>query len=169
MKKDRTTMEYKNSTSVWTLDNVRRKRISRIKKGLIGNELGRSIYHFIEENPGTHYSELKRRLGISKGTLSRQLTRLEEAERIKHQSDGHFKFFYTVNETTCSQPLTPKQKKIIDLINENPGSTYQEMAMKLGRTPEGILYHVKTLRRMDLVGSRKVNYSLQWFPSNGND
>lgn len=118
---------------------------------------------YIIHNPGKHYREIRRRLGISGGTLSRTLEELEMTDQIKCSHNGYFKFFYPAGIEDKGKPLTPMQERVVELIDNRLGSTYQDLAVKLQKTPEAILYHMKNLGTMGVVTSRMENDALRWF------
>ena len=152
---------YGNTSRISNRDSARNSHY-RVKGNSFG-EKEEAILNYIIENPGKHYREIWRQLGLSKGTLSRRLEQLEEACLIKHEKEGSFKFFFPVQSEIDSPLLTPMQKWIIGIITKKPGSTYRDLARKTGRTPKDIYYHMKNLRRLGRVTSEKEKETLHWF------
>ena len=105
------------------------------------------ILKFITENPGVHFREIMRRLGISSGHgFDNSLERLERNKEIVSRYDGIWKRFYpaTMKEIPKS-PLSPSAKKVCVVIDKNPGWNLTELAENFGVTREAIRYHTKNL------------------------
>jgi len=133
---------------------------TRIKKdeGLENFERGR-IFGFIENNPGTHYTEIMKNLGIGNGTLSHHLYMLEKMNMIKSRQEGiRYRAFYM---TSMQYPekeafrFTKLQTEIMNLIKENNGITEKEIELKLGEKQQTISYNVKMLQRKDIIRLEK--------------
>lgn len=131
--------------------------------------LPKRILVHINKNPGIHYRAIWRNLEISKDTLSRNLKKLEEQNKIKIRREGYFKFFYPIGIKRIPFSLTPMQKKIFNIVEKDAGSTYNKIGKVLNRTPENILYHMKNLIKIGLVHSKKVDNQLHWFPTETDD
>ena len=111
------------------------------------------IIRFITENPGIHFSEIKRHLGISSSSsLSRTIKKLERNKTIVTRTDGYRKRFYpaTVKEIP-KFPLSPPAKKVLDAIDEKPGSTLADLGKKLGFTRQNIRYHTQNLEERGYI------------------
>ena len=136
---------------------------SRIKrKKILDNETRHSIYTYINQFPGSHYTKIKKQLNISDNTLAHHINKLEEAELIKIRSRGNFKFYYPTWMKE-GKLLTPMQKKIIDIIQRRPGTTSKYLAAKLGKEPRTIRYHISNIADMGLVRAEIVDNSSHWF------
>lgn len=60
----------------------------------------------------------------------------------------------TTQETTpktTQENLTDTQMKILELMKENPFITRNELAEKIGITPDGIKYHLDLLRKKEII------------------
>ncbi len=140
---------------------------SRIKrKKILDNETRHSIYTYINQFPGSHYSKIKKQLNISDNTLAHHINKLEEAELIKIRSRGNFKFYYPTWMKE-GKLLTPMQKKIIDIIQRRPGTTSKYLAAALGKEPRTIRYHISNIADMGLVRAEIVDNSSHWFAVQG--
>jgi len=127
------------------------------------------ILIYIRKNPGLHYREIWRNLGIPKDTLSRNLRELEKQNKIKIRRKGYFKFFYPKGTRSIPFTLTPMQKNIFKIVEKGAGPTYNKIGTELDRTPENIHYHMKNLAKIGLVHSKKIDNQLHWFPSDTDD
>jgi len=133
---------------------------TRIKKdeGLENFERGR-IYGFIENNPGTHYTEIMKKLGIGNGTLSHHLHMLEKMNMIKSRHEGvRYRAFYIISEQYPEEGtfrFTRLQSDIINLIKEKNGISEQEIISILGEKQQTINYNIKMLQRKDIIRLEK--------------
>ena len=129
---------------------------TRIKKdvGLENFERGR-IYGFIENNPGTYYTELMKNLGIGNGTLSHHLYMLEKMNMIKSRQEGiiHRAFFITSMQYPDGEQFrfTTLQSDIMKLIKENNGISEKEIVSKLGEKQQTVNYNIKMLQRKNII------------------
>ena len=69
----------------------------------------------------------------------------------------------TTNETTnkTTNKLSPEAQKVYDAIKNDSHITAEKLAELLGLTPDGIRYHIKNLRKADLIkheGGKKGGY-----------
>jgi predicted transcriptional regulator len=129
---------------------------TRIKKdvSLENFERGR-IYGYIENNPGTYYTEIMKNLGIGNGTLSHHLYILEKMNMIKSRQEGfrHRAFYMTNMEYPDRDKFrfTNLQSEIMKLVKENNGISEQEIVSKLGEKQQTINYNLKKLQRKNII------------------
>ena len=116
------------------------------------------VRRHIERHPGVYFKELSRELHISTGTLSRILAKLEKEEKVISTFDGHIKRFYPEGMAIeeVPMPLSPAQKRVVEVIARNPGTTHKEVALDLDLGWRMIYYHVKNLVEMEVVRTKKI-------------
>ena len=71
----------------------------------------------------------------------------------------------TTQETTpktTQENLTDTQMKILELMKENPFITRNELAEKIGITPDGIKYHLDLLRKQGIIKREGSNKKGCW-------
>ncbi|MDP7265159.1 MAG: winged helix-turn-helix transcriptional regulator [Candidatus Thermoplasmatota archaeon] len=124
----------------------------------IAKQVRQKILYFIKRNPGTHFSEILRRLGLSSGRLTYHIMKLEEAGKIFAQYEKYWKRFYPISmkDEMIPKSLTPKEEKIFKLIKRRPGSTYMDLVKQWGTTRQSIYYHFKKLTKMGLIRTESV-------------
>ena len=110
-----------------------------------------NIFNYIIENPGKHFSDIMRALGMTKRGLGYHMERLVEEGLIMVVPHGIFKFYYPPG-ADIPQHLTPMQQEILDLIQRDP-CTVGEIADVLEKTKKAIDYHVGNLAGMGLIGN----------------
>ena len=112
----------------------------------IAKQVRKTILDFIKRNPGTHYSEIMRRLNLSSGRLAYHLAKLEEAGKIFAEYDGYWKRFYqkSMKGEKIPRSLTPMEEKIFKIVKRHPGLTYVDLVKRCGKTRQLIYYHFNT-------------------------
>ena len=118
----------------------------------------KKILNFIKKNPGTHFSEILRRLNLSSGRLTYHIIMLEEAGKIVAEYDGYWKRFYSISmkDEKIPRSLIPTEMKLIKLVKRRPGSTYVDLVKRWGKTRQSIYFHFKKLIKMGLIRTESV-------------
>ena len=119
------------------------------------NEKMMKIFHYIERNPGAHYSKIKRTIGLSSGGLSYYIRKLENSGKVISNINGCMKCFYLDEIEINPNSLTVKQREVMDVIVEKPYISVKEIAHVLGKTTQAIEYHLKNLIVLKAVESIK--------------
>lgn len=124
------------------------------------------LYQYIRNNPGPSFSDLRRALDISNGTLVHHLRILEMQEFVKGVRDGfRTRFYLRGPRITMTAYLTRTQQAILEAIQNHPGLTQKELAGLLGLPRESVFYHT---RKLEGVGKLRVAKEGKWrryFPS----
>lgn len=133
---------------------------SRIQKEDVLDQFVRGqIYGFIKTNPGVHYNQILRKVGVKNGTLSYHLGVLEKTELIQSRREGlKYRVFYPTGMNFPKSErfrLTDFQIQIIDSLKKHPGLTQKELARLLGQKPQTINYNIKVLDQAGLVSVEK--------------
>jgi DNA-binding MarR family transcriptional regulator len=142
---------------------------SRIQKEDVLDQFVRGqIYGFIKTNPGAHYNQILRQVGVKNGTLSYHLGILEKTELIQSRREGlKYRAFYPTGMNFPKAErfrLTDLQIQIIGSIRDNPGLTQKEIARLLGRKPQTINYNIKVLDQANLISVIKAGRKTTCFP-----
>jgi predicted transcriptional regulator len=129
---------------------------SRIQKEDVLDQFVRGqIYGFIKTNPGVHYNQILRKVGVKNGTLSYHLGVLEKTELIQSRREGlKYRVFYPTGMNFPKSErfrLTALQIRIIDSLKRQPGITQKELARLLDQKPQTINYNMKVLDQANLV------------------
>jgi DNA-binding transcriptional ArsR family regulator len=113
------------------------------------------VYEYIRNNPGSHYSLIKRELGLNNGGLTYHLRTLEREELIRARRVGIYKLFYTTKTQipeTIGLGLNELQKTIVESIRTNPGITQTEIGAKIpDKSQRTISHHIKTMERKGIL------------------
>lgn len=118
------------------------------------------LYQFIRNNPGPSFSDLRRELSLSNGTLVHHLRILEMQEFIKPVRDGfRTRFYLRGPRIVPTTYLTRTQTAILEAIHSNPGVTQKDLAAMLGLPRESVFYHA---RKLEGVGKLRVSKEGKW-------
>ncbi len=117
------------------------------------------VYEYIRNNPGVHYSQIKRELDLNNGNLTYHLHTLEREALIKSRSAGRFKVFF-ITGVKIPKDMEPQissvRKQIIDLVQAQPGITQKELSLRLNdKAQRTIGYHVKNMAREGVLRLEK--------------
>jgi DNA-binding MarR family transcriptional regulator len=118
------------------------------------------LYRFIKTTPGPSFSDLRRELGLSNGTLVHHLRILEAQEYVKPVRDGFRTRFYVRGpKIVPTSYLTRTQIQLLDAIGANPGLTQKELSLVLGLPRESVSYHTKQLAQ---TGKLEIKQDGKW-------
>jgi DNA-binding MarR family transcriptional regulator len=127
------------------------------KDKVLDHYLRKQIYKYIQSNPGTHYSEIMKTVGIKNGVLVHHLKTLEREELIKSSNDGlYYKRFYPMGTKLPIKEidgLSWFQIGIYNLIRTNPGISPKKVSEELGKSKQVINYHLHLMKDAGLVRS----------------
>ncbi len=118
---------------------------------------------------GTAFTDTKRNLGLSNGTLQFHLARLEQEGIIRSRNRGTQKVFYPVGVPVPEDggDLHEVQLRIVKAVRQLPGIGVQDLAAALGITRQHALWHLRTLAGRDLVRFERHAFSLRCYPPAG--
>ncbi|UCE37341.1 MAG: winged helix-turn-helix transcriptional regulator [Thermoplasmata archaeon] len=141
---------------------------TRIKKDKVLDHFHRGrLFNYIELHPGVTFTELKKKFSFKNGNLVYHLNFLEKTEFIKSFKEGRHRRFYLKGDFSRTEDFSiyvnDIQKKIISVIEQNPGVTQSRIAAILGTSRQKISYNINTLDYAGLIhsvreGSRKIRY-----------
>jgi DNA-binding MarR family transcriptional regulator len=142
---------------------------SRIQKEDVLDQFVRGqIYGFIKTNPGVHYNQILRKVGVKNGTLSYHLGVLEKTELIQSRREGlKYRAFYPTGMNFPKAErfrLTDLQIQIIGTIRSQPGMTQKEIARSLDQKPQTINYNIKVLDQAGLISVLKAGRKTRCYP-----
>ena len=144
------------------------------KKDILEHFVRGRIYGYIEANPGEHYSEILRKLGMKNGALAYHLSILEKEGFVNSYRDGMYKRYYpkgmkltkkTLNKNfkvdlikeKGTEPendgirLSNTQEKIIEAIQNNQGISQKEIAKIVDTSKQNVNYHIKLMLNANMI------------------
>ena len=129
---------------------------------MLNHKTRNKIFNYVNKHPGEHSSKIKKQLRLRESTLRYHIKQLLHTNKIKVETDGKYKYYYPMD---YQNPiiLTPSQKRIISLLLENPGVTSQEIAEKIGKERQTIIYHMNKLVEKEMIKNEKINKKVHWY------
>jgi len=127
------------------------------KKNIFDLEKRKTIYEFIEKNPGLNIREISRRLKIPPTSLIYHIRFLDKIDLLKEKDHGNCKRVYTYDKTST------KEKQILGLLrNENAckillysywmlSVSQIELSRELKIPPPTVSYYLTKMVDMDLL------------------
>jgi DNA-binding MarR family transcriptional regulator len=141
---------------------------TRIKKGeTLDHDIRYRIMGYLTDNPGEHYSALKKALNLENGGMVYHLLVLERDGFIKSQRDGILKRFYPATvRAPETRNRTPEEleQEMLQAIAERPGTTQRELVDRLVVSDKVVGNHLRTLVRESRITSQKNGKTRVYFP-----
>ena len=112
---------------------------------------------FIQDNPGCHLRQVKRKMGISMGTVQYQLDKLEKMGRITSSRRGLYKYYFPAglfreNEKDILEVLTHETaRKILMFIIEQNSPTQTDIVNSIRISARSISWHVGRLIALKMI------------------
>ncbi len=137
---------------------------------VLDNENRINIMNSILKEPGIHFNELLRRVGVSVGTLAWHLDILEKNKLIQKRRVGQYLLYFSYSEKNPLAKLDSKLSKskttlnVLNLITKNPGIYQSQIAKQLGLHHKTVKYHLKKLLKVDAIFSEKEGRRSSFFP-----
>ncbi|MEM4728841.1 MAG: winged helix-turn-helix transcriptional regulator [Thermoplasmata archaeon] len=143
---------------------------SKIKKEEVLDQFVRGqVFGYIQANPGDHYSSIRRTLRLKNGTLAYHLRTLEREGFIFSRMDRIYRRFYPTGVDPARVRLRlgvrETQKKILELIQQRPGITPNELANALETSHQVVSYHIRLLARRGSVKIEQRGRNTLCYPS----
>lgn len=124
---------------------------------LLDHPTRRRIHDLVADEPGIHFSELRRRTDTSPGNLDHHLHRMVEEGLLEHHESAGYRCFFLPGAIpdeiaeTLDRVRSPTARRVLAHLASNRATTGAELAEALGRAPSTIAYHVDRLSDAGLV------------------
>lgn len=125
------------------------------------------IFGYIRVHPGDTYTDIKRNLGLTNGTLTYHLDVLEKQGYVRAVVRGARKMIFPVGVQPPEDGggLAEIQRRLLGALVEAPGIAIADLAASLGISRQLALYHTRLLAGRGLVrlerrGLRLIGYPL---------
>jgi len=117
----------------------------------------KDIFEYVEANPGVHFSQLKRDLGVETGLLQYHLRELERYDVLESEEyQGRRRVFVAHELDTEERQILATlryetTRRILLFLLEHGPSRNGELAREIGVTPATISWHLSNLLDADVV------------------
>ncbi|MCI0496782.1 MAG: winged helix-turn-helix transcriptional regulator [Thermoplasmata archaeon] len=142
-------------------------------KKVLDNYVRGKIHGYIIANPGGHYSEIMRKLGLTNGLFAYHVKVLERESLVKSVIDGRLRRFYPIGMRVESErELDTVQVRLLNIISENPGITQKELSLALGLRKQMVNLNVRAMYHaglVDIVKSGRETHLYLISPEEGGD
>lgn len=110
----------------------------------------------IQADPGVHFQELARRLGLGHGALDHHLRKLMDADLVVlRRAPGYTCYFpkATDRRVMDAAPVLRSggSRMVLGAVADKPGVSSRDLASHLGLAPSTVSYHLKRLETAGLV------------------
>jgi DNA-binding MarR family transcriptional regulator len=140
---------------------------SRLKRDkLLDNPHRQAIMQAVESQPGVHYRELVRNVGLPGGTVKHHLDKLVEGGLVTVVAGpGYSCYFKPGTEDrrlmeSVAVLKSPVAWGILEAVRSEGGTTASEVARRLGVTPPTVHHHLKRLEQAGLVRRQRKGRSV---------
>jgi predicted transcriptional regulator len=133
-------------------------------EGGLDHKVRRMVYNHVSSHPGASFGNIMKFLDIKKSTLTYHLTYLERADKIISKKVGRTRCYYCKDRPLSGkypfpnaglQSLTPKQKHIVNLIQDRPGISKKEICQISKLNIKNLDYNLKKLTDLNLIWTVK--------------
>jgi predicted transcriptional regulator len=137
---------------------------------VLENENRSKIIDLIIDSPGIHFNELLRETELSPGNLVWHLDVLETYHIIGKKNVGQYLVYFPLHDYNPMSNIDIKLAKsdttlkILDMIEEHPGTYGSEIAHKLDLDHKTVKYHVEKLKEINLIEDKKVGRKKLLYP-----
>mgnify|MGYP001182436480 CR=1 FL=1 len=143
---------------------------SRLQKDTLADDPTRqNLLRIIYAEPGANFTQLKEKLGLHNGTLAHHLHILENHKTITSHTSGRQRLFFpfgSENRINISNSLITNrtQKKIINIVKDNPGITQSMISQQLKVSRQKVNYHVNSLVSNSILKIEKQGRITRLYP-----
>ncbi|MBD3212143.1 MAG: winged helix-turn-helix transcriptional regulator [Candidatus Lokiarchaeota archaeon] len=140
-------------------------------KDVLENENRSMLIDLILADPGIHFNELLREADLSAGNLAWHLDILETYKVIGKKRVGRYLVYFPYYQKNPISNIDLKLQKseltlkILEMIEENPGTYNNEIAKILNVDHKTVSYHINKLKDLELIKSDKSGRKKKLYPN----
>ena len=123
-------------------------------------DVRKRIYNTIKRNPGLHFRELQRRVGIATGALQYHLDYLIKKHLLKAEKETKFIRYYLIRQDFQDTGLMSllrqdSMRKILVFLTQKRFATNQSVSAGIGLSPSTTSWHLDKLSESGIVEKSK--------------
>lgn len=144
------------------------------EKDILNLTKRKKIYTLLLKNPGLYLREISRKLNIPKTTTNYHLRYLERKNLIKSEIKGKYTRYYAGNDIGLIEKNILKHlrndisRRILFLTFIYNEMYVEEIGMALDIPITTVIYHLKKLRKCELLSSYRYKRRITYFITNRN-
>jgi DNA-binding MarR family transcriptional regulator len=129
------------------------------------------LYQLIDDDPGIHYAELRRRAKLSSSAAAHHLHVLETAGIVRVVVDGTRTRFYATDKPLDSDTygLSDGDRVVLTAVTQQPGLTETELSQRVDRSLSTVSRSVERLATLGYVSTSRQGRTVNVFPREGAD
>jgi predicted transcriptional regulator len=138
---------------------------------VLENENRSMLIDLVLADPGIHFNELLRETDLSAGNLAWHLDILETYKVIGKKRVGRYLVYFPYYQKNPISNIDLKLQKseltlkILEMIEENPGTYNNEIAKILNVDHKTVSYHINKLKDLQLIESEKSGRKKKLYPN----
>jgi len=139
-----------------------------LEKTVLDNTARLQVFNTIREFPGIHFSALRDRTGLNRGTLRYHISILSLAGKVDCFQDGIFSRYVTSERSmsaydriVASRFQNGSDRKILSYLLDHPDSSQRDIAGALGVVPSVVNSRIRQLYDEGIVAMERLGRSTQ--------
>lgn len=126
-------------------------RIGRDPQEVLANDDRRRIHELVQDEPGIHFRELRRRLDTGAGLLEHHLEKLERAALVTEVREDGYRGYFVPGEVdrevmeVAGRLRSETAGELVQQVRERPDASIRELAEAAGVSRSTAGYHVRRL------------------------
>jgi predicted transcriptional regulator len=140
---------------------------------LLENDTREAIYRYLESEVGANLKELTDALDLTTTNAIWHLRKLEEGDLVRSDKFNGYRVFYPAEGGKKAKQLTISKaalsnenaRAIFEYITANPGAHQRKIARALDVNHGTVRWHLKKLRKADLLEEVDAGRSSEYFPT----
>ncbi len=140
-----------------------------VKKNVLDNPSRNAVFRFIRETPGTDFSEISRKTGVTQNSLRYHLAILKLMNKVTMlETSRNTRYFensscYSVMEQKVLKYLhNTSTRTLLQLIKENPDLSRVQIEIATGVSGAGVNWHIHRLSDDGLLAIRRAGRNARY-------
>ncbi len=124
------------------------------------NPVRARVHQLVQQNPGIHFQQVVRTVGIAEGNTSYHLRKLEELGLVTSKKAGGYTCYFEKGAVdrrvmaALTQVRSPSTQAILQSVVARPGVTNAQLEVEHGLAKGTVSYHLAKLRKAGLIESK---------------